>query len=403
VCFLAGTAVGDDAERAWQIHGQVVDEHGQPTDDFDAATFWWANGHQYDANGERIHKGGYEDLPNIASNEGDPDASPKAFAEHLPDGKFKLTEKWRPRIALFAFDKARKRGGLVVVEKTAAAEDVTITLGPLTRVHGKVVCAEQNNRVPGVVDANIRPVGDRESFLSFSYCASVRGQFAFLVPPGKYDLEVDSDEPTARMPKPGERKLKNAPDDMPAYLSGIRIDVPEQPEFDLGTLNVELPKDKNGKAHDITQFYGKEPPLLTITDARGVPKTVKLSDYRGKWVILDFWALWCHPCVYSSLPDLSKFYEEHAAERDRFEILAICNTSEEKVLTVADFEVKELPVRKEIWKDKDLPFPVLIDGEAATAAEYGIQSWPTTFLIDPEGHLVKHGSLEMLAKKLESK
>ena len=70
---------------------------------------------------------------------------------------------------------------------------------------------------------------------------------------------------------------------------------------------------------------------------------------------------------------------------------------------MAEYEPRETVVRKEVWEGKDLPYPVLIDGEATTAGDYGIQSWPTTFLIDPEGHLVKHGSLETLAKKLEAK
>lgn len=401
--LLTGAALGADSDEPWQIHGQVIDELGQPTDDFDAATFWWANGSQYDDNGKLKNKPGLENMELIWKDEGVPGANPKELAEHVSDGKFNLKVSPRPRVAVFAYDKARKRGGVIAVEKEAAAKDVTIQLAPLTHVHGKVVCAEEDNRIPEWSSTRIHLPGDSQNYTGFTFSGSLRGEVVYLLPPGKYDLEVHSDGPTARMPKPGERKLKDAPADMPPFLAGIRVDVPTQPELDLGNLNVELPKDKNGVSHDISLLYGKDAPALKITDARGVPKTVQLSDYHGKWVYLDFWALWCSPCVYNSLPEATKFYEEHAADRDRFEIMAICNTSEEKLLTVADFEVKELPIRKEVWQDKDLPYPVLIDGEAATAADYGIQAWPTSFLIDPEGHLVKHGSLEMLAKKLEAK
>ena len=97
------------------------------------------------------------------------------------------------------------------------------------------------------------------------------------------------------------------------------------------------------------------------------------------------------PCVHDSLPELTKFYEEHAADRKRFEILSICNTEQEKAVTVEAFDPLAAPLVKELWGGKQLPFLVLIDGEAKTAGVYGIQHWPTLLLIDPEGHLVKNG------------
>jgi len=187
----------------------------------------------------------------------------------------------------------------------------------------------------------------------------------------------------------------------PRTVRGIRIEVPAQAELDLGELHVSLPRDKEGIARDYSQFYGKEPSELSITDAVGVSKQVKLADYRGKWVLIDFWALWCGPCIHNSLPELTKFYEEHAADRDRFEILAICNTDQEKALTSEAYVAKAAPVVEKVWNGKPLPFPVLIDGEGKTSGIYGIRSWPTVLLIDPEGRLVKFGNEAMLAEKLK--
>jgi thiol-disulfide isomerase/thioredoxin len=176
-----------------------------------------------------------------------------------------------------------------------------------------------------------------------------------------------------------------------------------QGELDLGVLNVSLPRDKDGIARDYSQFYGKEPPALAITDALGVRKEVKLTDYRGKWVLLDFWAVWCGPCIHQSLPELTKFYEEHAVDRDGFEILSICNTEQEKALTSEAYASLAAPVVEKVWGGKRLPFPILIDGEGTTSAVYGIRSWPTVLLIDPEGHLVKIGNEAMLAEKHDEK
>jgi thiol-disulfide isomerase/thioredoxin len=402
ILILVGATRADGSDQSWEIHGQVVDEQGTPVEDFDAASFWSSNGKQWDEAGERIKMSGPADIGKFWKEEGVLAAHPSQMVTRLPDGKFSLSVKNRPRVSVFATDKRHERGGFVSVEKGAAEKPITITLVPLVRVHGKIYCPEAG-RTPDWTMAVVHPPGDHENYLHFTQCGSVHGEFSFLLPSGKYDFSVYSSSPDARMPKPHERKVKDAPADMPPYLSGIRIEVPTQAALDLGVLNVDLPKDKDGISRDYSQFYGKEPPDLTITDARGVAKDAKLADFRGKWVLLDFWAVWCGPCVQRSLPELTKFYEEHAADRDRFEILAICNTAEEKARTIEAFDALVAPIVEKVWAGKQLQFPVLIDGEGKTSGVYGIQSWPTVLLIDPEGHLVKNGDQTTLAEKLNDK
>jgi hypothetical protein len=100
------------------------------------------------------------------------------------------------------------------------------------------------------------------------------------------------------------------------------------------------------------------------------------------------------------LPELTEFYEKHAQDRQCFEILSLCDTSADNMKTVAEFEAAEKPFVGTEWHGKELPFPVLIDGEGKTRKAYGIGSVPQTLLIDPDGHLVQWGDQEMLEEKL---
>jgi thiol-disulfide isomerase/thioredoxin len=417
ILILAAVAQADNPDQ-WEIRGQVVDENGTPVENFEAASFWSSNGKLWDEAGKRIKNTGLVDAGKVWKEEGVLAANPALLATRLAEGRFRLAVSERPRVSVFAIDKSRKRGGFVSVEQSAADTPVTITLRPLVRVHGTIDCPEAG-RVPDWTMAVVHPPDDSTNYLHFTQCGSIQGKFSFLLPPGKYDLDVTSSSPSARLVRPREQEDRDAPAKVPLTLRGIsdgisrmlngrtprgiRIDVPAQGELDLGMLNVSLPRDKDGIARDYSQFYGKEPPALLITDALGVSKDVKLADYRGKWVLLDFWAVWCGPCIHQSLPELTKFYEEHAVDRDRFEILSICNTEQEKALTSEAYASLAAPIVEKLWGGKRLPFPVLIDGEGKTSAVYGIRSWPTVLLIDPEGHLVKFGNESMLAEKLEEK
>ena len=92
-----------------------------------------------------------------------------------------------------------------------------------------------------------------------------------------------------------------------------------------------------------------------------------------------------------------EFYEDHAADRDRFEILAF---HDGRAKSFEELDEKMAPIEQVKWKGKKLPFPILLDASGDTVREWGVRSFPTLLLIDPEGKLVKGGTMEMLEKAL---
>jgi thiol-disulfide isomerase/thioredoxin len=390
--LLANCLYANDAEKPWGIHGQVVDEHGKPVEDFEASTFWLANGNWWDEKGELLEeaKGG-----KLWTNEGVLASRLQDRVERRPEGKFKLNVDGDPRVSIFAVDRRHERGGVVVVDQSAAGKLITIPLAPLVRVTAKVYCSEANAN-PGWSIATVYVPDEKGNLTRLMHCGSFRGRGSFLLPPGRYEFDVYSESPSAVLPTPKEKDKSGG-----RRQRYLRVEIPPgKSALDLGTIDIVLPRDKDGIPHDLTQYYGKAPPELAVTDARGVPKSVKLSDFRGKWILLDFWKVGCGPCVYESLPELVKFYEEHAADRDRFEILAICNTDSNDAHTIEKYDALVAPLVEKVWGGKQLPYPVLIDGEGKTCGIFGITSYPTALLIDPEGHLVKDGDENILAEKL---
>ncbi len=137
-------------------------------------------------------------------------------------------------------------------------------------------------------------------------------------------------------------------------------------------------------AEKSTLRAGEPAPAFTLTDLSG--RSVSLADYRGKALLLDFWATWCHTCE-TEVPEMRVLYKKFKGKD--FELLAA------SVDTGAPAAVARFT------SEKNLPYPVVF-ADIKTMRSYDIYGLPKKFLIDGQGRIHRNYSQDTPLSEIEA-
>jgi peroxiredoxin len=177
-------------------------------------------------------------------------------------------------------------------------------------------------------------------------------------------------------------------------LTRLKRDFPEtEPGKAADQLLAMVKRQEEAKKIQAGLVVGSKFPDFNDNDITGKP--LSLADYKGKVVLIDFWATWCRPCV-AELPNVQKAYDKYHPKG--FEIVGVSLDEDKAKL-------------ESFTKQQKMTWPQIFDGKAwenKLAQKYGVNSIPATYLLDGEGKIIAkdlRGSAleEAVAKALAGK
>lgn len=126
--------------------------------------------------------------------------------------------------------------------------------------------------------------------------------------------------------------------------------------------------DSDPLAIDTNQLVGKPAPAIDATDTQGRP--FRISDYRGRWLLVNFFATWCAPCI-AEHPQLVAFSEAHVSSGDASVVSVAYDDEPAKV--------------QEFFDERGGDWAVVADTESNLAIDYAVVGLPESYLVDPTG------------------
>lgn len=261
-----------------------------------------------------------------------------------------------------------------------AGGELQVKLAAECQLLGSITCKE--------LEDEGRPIGWTNVYLqqngnSVASCDSMTGTFDFVVPPGEYQLRAYGSTLNPRI---------------------LTVTVPaDRTTFTVDPIDLKL--------SELTRLKGKPAPeFVNVAGWHGEP--IKLSELKGKYVLVDFWGYWCGPCV-GAMPVLIELHEKFSDKG--LVIVGVHVDGEGEVDTADKLKEKLTHIVKDIWKGKELPFSnALVSGKeegegdqllrVGTPSIYGILNYPTTILIDREGVIVGQfhaGDIDSATTKIE--